>query len=342
MSGVFMDGGGGQNNVGHGIQMGNGGDGFLHGHDHGSVVPGQNGDGGFVNNLLGFNQHHGQSFISHLLGLDQPQQGHAQHVQQGQAPSQTAIWNMAWGSLKPANLLHGITISANVWWLILFLGYISWLFVLYWIRHHDPFTDATIGTRAPQTATSSYDRRVIDHCRGATPVKTSQSGGLGSVFVPIPRNAGQAMPANQAFGQPGAATGNGAATGSDFNAPMPQTAQVLPSGNYAAAAAAQPPAQSKFYQPYPAQPAAFGVPGSYTAPVQNYSYPYARTQPLAPAPAAAPLSPAPQTFAQPAIQAPLLHNQALSTSPPTAAAAAAAGSSMLLDSSARLRTIVNR
>lgn len=190
--------GGGNSNVGHGVQPGHGGGdggGFLDGghHDHGSHSMHGGDGGGFLNNVLGYNQHNGQhSFISHLLGLDHDAHGggHAQHgtgTPTGHAPSQTPIWNSAMQAMKLEHAIDGIKITTNGWFFIMFAGFISWLFVLYWIRHHEPFADAVLGKGTVQSPTLAADRRMMDNCREAMPIRTNPNQQL---FVPIPQQFG--------------------------------------------------------------------------------------------------------------------------------------------------------
>lgn len=192
MNGVFMD-GGGHDHIGHGFQT-TGTDssqssfGHIHGHDHGGVTPTHGNDGGFLTSLLGFNDH-GHSFLAHLLGLDHDH-GHAAHhgegASPGQHPSQTPIWSMAMGSIKPSNLLHGIQLTTNFWFLVMFLSFTSWLFVLYWVRHHEPVADAVLGDGAAHSATTDFDRKMIGNCRGAIPLGTNAGQGI---YVPLPNGA---------------------------------------------------------------------------------------------------------------------------------------------------------
>lgn len=198
--------GGGHDHMGHGIQVGHGGDGFNH-HDHGTFLDGGSdaqghhgtghgsGDGGFLANLLGYNQHAGHhGFLSHLLGLDHDHSSHHLHESQvaslqadgspapGHAPSQGAIWNSALQHVKLAHLFEGFKVTENFWLMTLFGCFIAWLFVVYWIRRHEPFANAVLG-KTPVCGNAA-DRRVISGASEAIPIRTSSQSN--SFYVPNP------------------------------------------------------------------------------------------------------------------------------------------------------------
>jgi hypothetical protein len=185
MNGTFMD-GGGHDHGGHAMHGGGGdGGGFMdggghdHGH-HGHAMHGSGGDGGgFLNHILGYNNNGGHhSFLSHLLGLDHDAHHHGGHsghggegVQiAGQNPSQTPIWTSALQGMKLSHALEGVNISINAWFFIFYMICIFWLFLVYWIRHHEPLANAVLGRGAAKYETAAEDRRIIDNCRDATPI----------------------------------------------------------------------------------------------------------------------------------------------------------------------------
>ncbi|HEY9778148.1 MAG TPA: hypothetical protein V6C81_30570 [Planktothrix sp.] len=177
MSGTFMD-GGGHDQIGHGVQPGHspgdacGMDGGLS-HNH-SMHTG--GEGMNFANLLGLNQQNQHSFLAHLLGLDQhTHQGGASQAPAGQHASQQIGWSSPLQGLKLSNFFQGITISASNWLLLMYFGFIAWLCVVYFIRHHEPFANAVLGTAAAQTSTSQFDRQMIAGCNGAMPLRTSSN-----------------------------------------------------------------------------------------------------------------------------------------------------------------------
>ena len=181
MSGVFMD-GGGHDHGGHSMH-GGGGDGgnFMDGgnHDHGGHAMhhsgGDGGGGNFLSNLLGYNDHAGHhSFLSHLLGLDHDAHHGGHQGGEGMAPSQSPIWTSALQGLKLSHALEGVNISVNAWFFFFYVMCIFWLFAIYWIRHHEPLANAVLGRGAAKYETAAADRRIIDNCRDATPIRTSQ------------------------------------------------------------------------------------------------------------------------------------------------------------------------
>lgn len=188
--------GGGHDHGGHAMH-GHGGDGggFMDGgnHDHGHGGHGighQGGDGNFLSNLLGYNDHSGHhSFLSHLLGLDHDAHhgghgiGHHGGEGGGQAPSQTPIWSSALQGIKLEHAFEGVSISINVWFAIFYALCIFWLFCIYWIRHHEPFANQVLGRGAAKYETAAADRRIIDNTRDATPIRTSAGQ---SYYAPMP------------------------------------------------------------------------------------------------------------------------------------------------------------
>jgi hypothetical protein len=261
MSGVFMDGGssvlmdggsqvfmdGGQDGGHHGhFQHGDGGgDGAVMAdapqhHGGHAVQAGQGGDG-FLSNLLGLDStHHHHGFLAHLLGLDHDGGGHhssANHAPGTHATSQGAIWSSALQGMKLSHFLQGINFSANFGLLMMFVGFTLWLFVIYAIRHNEPFANQVLGT-VPMSESVATDRRLVNHLNIAMPVRISH----GDVYEPLPAaeppaqqsieqpvpqpetsspNTVQAIPANpnQPFGVPVG------------TAPQQPDMSVLPSGN---------------------------------------------------------------------------------------------------------------
>lgn len=204
MSGTFMDGGsgsdgggfdhgghdhGGHDHFDHSHDHGHDHGGHDHGHDHGGHDGGQK-HGMSLGQLLGLDHNNHHNFLSHLLGLDHDchesghsDGGHGDHGDQkeGQAPQQTAIWSSALQSMKLSNLFQGINISPNVLFFLMFSAFFSWLFVLYWIRHNEPFANQVLGSNA-YSPTAAADRRLVAGVRGAMPFKTTATSGY--IYTP--------------------------------------------------------------------------------------------------------------------------------------------------------------
>ncbi len=212
MSGTFMDGGSGSDSGGfdhghdhgghdhfdhrhdsshnHGNDHGHDHGGHDHGHDHGGHEGGQK-HGMSLGQLLGLDHNNHHNILSHLLGLDHDchDSGHADgghgdhgdHAKEGQAPQQTVIWNSALQSMKLSNLFQGIHISPNVLFFLMFSAFFGWLFVLYWIRHNEPFANQVLGSNA-YSPTAAADRRLVAGVRSAMPFKTVPTSGY--IYTP--------------------------------------------------------------------------------------------------------------------------------------------------------------
>lgn len=73
--------------------------------------------------------------------------------------------------------------SVNAWFFLFYVMCIFWLFIVYWIRHHEPLANSVLGRGAAKYETAAADRRIIDNCRDATPIRTSQSQ---AYYAPMP------------------------------------------------------------------------------------------------------------------------------------------------------------
>jgi hypothetical protein len=164
-----------------------------HGHHHHGGHSGhgavQAGSGGDTNSLaqalgLGPGHNHGHNFLSHLLGLDHDHHAHGQHGQQ-------MGWSSALQALKLSDAFQGINVTPNFLFILLFVGLLSWLYVIYWIRHHEPLANSVLGTAAAQSRTAAADRQLVAGIKYALPFRTSAS--TGDFYVPSP-GAAQAEP----------------------------------------------------------------------------------------------------------------------------------------------------
>ena len=149
------------------------------------------GDGQSLANFGGLDKH-GHNFISHLLGLD-----HDAHVgapvhsssfssnaqgQALQAPTSRVSWTKALGAVKLSDVLQGVKLTPNMLFIMLYASFVGWLFVIYWIRHHEPLANSVLGTSAPGSATAAADRRIIAGTKFAVPVRTSSE--TGDIYIP--------------------------------------------------------------------------------------------------------------------------------------------------------------
>ncbi len=92
------------------------------------------------------------------------------HEGQGNA-STTAAWNSSFRSVKLSDMLQGINITPNFMLAMLFLGFTSWLFVVYWIRHNEPLANQVLGTPTAGAPTSHADRRIVAGAKFALPIR---------------------------------------------------------------------------------------------------------------------------------------------------------------------------
>lgn len=185
----------------------------------------------------------GQNLVSQLLGLDE--QGGANGSfggGSGQIPGSSAprraSFAGSYAKLKFSDVFSGINLSHNFMFLMLFLGFTAWLFVVYWVRHHEPLANDVLGVGAARSRMSEADRRLMAQIKRTLPVRTSSA--TGDFYVPIP----------QANGQVGAsgdyAYNNGAAYGS------PQGVMPLPPAPLPSPPSPMPPAPTPLtqYSPY--------------------------------------------------------------------------------------------
>jgi hypothetical protein len=146
---------------------------------------GSGGDGQSLGQLLGMDGGQGaHSSLSQALGLDQNGHGHAGGMHGGAdgAPSQSSGWNSALQSVTLSDALQGLYITPNQLHLLLFLGFIGWLFVIYWIRHHEPLANDVLGMRAVSAQMTAQDRQLLAGTKYAFPESTNSE--TGDIYVP--------------------------------------------------------------------------------------------------------------------------------------------------------------
>lgn len=171
----------------------------------------------------------GQNLLSQLLGIDPEQakgkaQKNAGAPRPGPMPSAHATASAMQG-VKLSTALKGLNITSNFMWLVLFVGFFLWLFVVYWIRHHEPFANHVLGPAASHSSTGRDDRIMLEGMRNAMPVRISKDTGF--VYVPnkpeVTGQFGQPEPQPSAMAAP--ATGYAApalAAPAVVNQPLPQ------------------------------------------------------------------------------------------------------------------------
>jgi hypothetical protein len=110
--------------------------------------------------------------------------------------------NISWSTL-----FQGIKVNTGVRFIVVFLTFVSWLYVVYWVRHHEPFVNQAMGVSAPHSATTAADRSIIARVINVFPFHSS--GIKSSAFYsPSPVERVQPKPSyfsvdtyNKSFGQ---------------------------------------------------------------------------------------------------------------------------------------------
>ncbi len=82
-------------------------------------------------------------------------------------------------------LTEGLKMNHGIRFAILFIAFAGWLYIVYWIRHHDPLKTQAIGVSTVAAPTASQDKSIVSSVRNAFPLKTSQD--FGSLYVPSPQ-----------------------------------------------------------------------------------------------------------------------------------------------------------
>ena len=122
---------------------------------------------------LGINKTQSNKFISHLLGLDH---------EHPSSKKGSRAWAPSLSGVKISDALQGIKVTPNFMFLLLFVGFFGWLFVIYWIRHNEPFAESVLGKPRVHSAGAAADRLIVAGVKKTFPVRTSSS--TGEVYVP--------------------------------------------------------------------------------------------------------------------------------------------------------------
>lgn len=169
------------------------------GHHGGHMMhSGYGGDGFGISHNFDLQGAQSQGFLSHLFGTDGIDHQHAghgigHHIPVDQTPQGSVSWTSALRSVKPSDVLQGLTITNNVWLLIMFFGFFAWLAVVYFVRHNEPLANTVLGTGGAYSTTALADRQLVAGMKNAVPIRTGSS--TGAVYVP---NSGiDSLPLNQ-------------------------------------------------------------------------------------------------------------------------------------------------
>jgi hypothetical protein len=190
----------------------------------------------------------GQNLVSQLLGLNHEQGssgsfGGGDGRLQGGVSKKSGMGSVV-RSMKLSHLFHGINVTPNFLFLVLFLGFTAWLGVVYFVRHHEPLANDVLGVGAARSATSDADRRLVAGIKRVLPVRTSES--TGDFYVPIPQGGGRLS----ASGDYGYANNMGAAYGQ----PVGNMGMPLPPPPVPAPTPVPPEPTPLSYYPYAAAP----------------------------------------------------------------------------------------
>lgn len=84
--------------------------------------------------------------------------------------------------IKLSELAKGIKITPNFLLAMAFLAFTAWLFVVYWIRRHEPFANQVLGQPRAVAPTARQDLVMMGNSRNALPIKTAP--GHNGFFAP--------------------------------------------------------------------------------------------------------------------------------------------------------------
>lgn len=84
--------------------------------------------------------------------------------------------------IKLSELAKGIKITPNFLLAMAFLAFTAWLFVVYWIRRHEPLANQVLGQPRPVAPTARQDLVMMGNSRNALPIKTAP--GYNGFFAP--------------------------------------------------------------------------------------------------------------------------------------------------------------
>jgi hypothetical protein len=92
--------------------------------------------------------------------------------------------NISWSTL-----FGGLKVNTGLRFFVVFTTFICWLYVVYWVRHHEPFVNQAIGISAPHSQTAAADRSIIARTIKVFTFQTSAIG-ASSFYTPTPAAGG--------------------------------------------------------------------------------------------------------------------------------------------------------
>ncbi len=93
-----------------------------------------------------------------------------------------------------STLIEGLKVNSGVRFAVLFATFIGWLYVVYWVRHHEPLANQTIGITTIQSSTAAEDRSIVAGIKNAFPFRTCSA--MGGLYCPSPKPAEGSLEAN--------------------------------------------------------------------------------------------------------------------------------------------------
>ena len=90
------------------------------------------------------------------------------------------------GGYKLEHFTEGLRINNGIRFGVLFIAFFGWLYIVYWVRHHEPLTQQTIGLNAASAPTAAQDKSIVSSVSKAFPFKTSPEFGM--LYAPSPQN----------------------------------------------------------------------------------------------------------------------------------------------------------
>lgn len=84
------------------------------------------------------------------------------------------------------NLTEGLRISNGIRFSVLFIAFAGWLYIVYFLRHHEPLKHQAIGMSSVSTVTTPQDKSIVASIKNCFPLKTSAD--FGTLYVPTPED----------------------------------------------------------------------------------------------------------------------------------------------------------
>ncbi len=100
---------------------------------------------------------------------------------------------------KFEHLTEGLRINNGTRFAVLFIAFFGWLYIVYWVRHHEPLLQQSLGISATVAPTSAQDKSIVASIKNAFPFKPSAD--FGKIYVPSPPPANGDLANPETVGQ---------------------------------------------------------------------------------------------------------------------------------------------